>query len=72
MNRIDKLFNDRQNGILSIYFCAGCPDANGTADVIRALEQDGVDMVEMEYLQRPHGRRPGDYRTPRRAPCATV
>ena len=47
MNRIDKLFNDRQNGILSIYFCAGCPDANGTADVIRALEQDGVDMVEI-------------------------
>lgn len=47
MNRIDKLFNDRQNGILSIYFCAGCPDANGTADVIRALEQGGVDMVEI-------------------------
>ena len=50
MNRIDKLFNDRQNGILSIYFCAGCPDANGTADVIRALEQDGVDMVEIGIL----------------------
>lgn len=47
MNRINKLFEDKGNNILSIYFCAGCPTLEGTCDVIRALQDAGVDMIEI-------------------------
>ncbi len=47
MNRINQLFQSRQERLLSIYFCAGCPTLDGTADVIRALAAKGVDMVEV-------------------------
>ena len=47
MNRIDELFADRPEGLLSIYFCAGTPTLDGTADVIRTLEREGVSMVEI-------------------------
>ncbi len=47
MNRINKLFADKPADILSIYFCAGHPTLEGTADVIKALEANGVDMVEV-------------------------
>lgn len=47
MNRIDQLFQESPHNLLSIYFCAGCPTLEGTADVIRALARNGVDMVEI-------------------------
>lgn len=47
MNRINTLFQNNPRNLLSIYFCAGCPTLEGTADVIRALERNGVDMVEI-------------------------
>ena len=47
MNRIDELFADRPEGLLSIYFCAGSPTLDGTADVIRTLEREGVSLVEI-------------------------
>ena len=47
MNRIDKLFKNKSSRILSIYFCAGAPKLDGTADVIRALAREGVDMIEI-------------------------
>lgn len=47
MNRINQLFDQKRKDILSIYFCAGHPTADGTADVIRTLEQNGVDMIEV-------------------------
>ncbi|MGN0048367.1 MAG: tryptophan synthase subunit alpha [Bacteroides sp.] len=47
MNRIDQLFQKNPHNLLSIYFCAGCPTLEGTADVIRALARNGVDMVEI-------------------------
>lgn len=47
MNRIDKLFSDDPHGLLSIYFCAGAPTLEGTADVIRSLQANGVDMIEI-------------------------
>ncbi len=46
-NRIDKLFESNPHNLLSIYFCAGCPTLDGTAEVIRALERNGVGMVEI-------------------------
>lgn len=47
MNRIDKLFQDRKQDVLSVYFCAGTPSVEGTADVVRALAGNGVQMVEI-------------------------
>ena len=47
MNRIDRLFGENPHDILSIYFCAGAPTLEGTADVIRTLERNGVDMIEI-------------------------
>ncbi len=47
MNRIDQLFHTHKDHVLSIYFCAGTPTLEGTADVIRTLEQRGVQMIEI-------------------------
>ena len=47
MNRINKLFETKQSGILSIYFCAGHPTLEGTIDTIKALASNGVDMIEV-------------------------
>lgn len=47
MNRINQLFKTADRSILSIYFCAGHPTLEGTADVIRTLERKGVDMIEV-------------------------
>lgn len=47
MNRINQLFQSSPKNLLSIYFCAGCPTLEGTANVIRTLEKNGVDMIEI-------------------------
>jgi tryptophan synthase alpha subunit len=47
MNRINQLFSHNERNLLSIYFCAGAPTLNGTAEVIRTLEKNGVGMIEI-------------------------
>ena len=47
MNRINELFQNKPHGLLSLYFCAGHPKADNTADVIRTLERKGIDMIEV-------------------------
>ena len=47
MNRIDRLFQTRNSGILSVYLTAGYPELNDTHQVIRELAQNGVDMIEI-------------------------
>ena len=47
MNRINQLFSSNPKDLLSIYFCAGTPTLEGTAEVIRALEKHGVNMIEI-------------------------
>lgn len=47
MNRIDKLFKEKKNNILSIYFTAGYPELNSTITIIKALENAGADMIEI-------------------------
>ena len=38
MNKINRLFEENKGKkLLSLYFCAGCPTLDGTADVIRAM-----------------------------------
>ncbi|MCI1648439.1 MAG: tryptophan synthase subunit alpha [Bacteroides sp.] len=46
-NRINQLFASDPKNLLSIYFCAGCPTLAGTANVIRTLEHNGVNMIEI-------------------------
>ncbi|MDR2148502.1 MAG: tryptophan synthase subunit alpha [Tannerella sp.] len=46
-NRINNLFKNKTKDILSIYFCAGYPDAENTAEVIQTLENNGVEMIEI-------------------------
>lgn len=47
MNRINQLFETHPKNLLSVYFCAGCPTLDGTAQVIRELEHNGVDFIEI-------------------------
>ena len=47
MNRIETLFQSGRRDLLSIYFCAGTPRPDATADTIRALERHGVDLIEI-------------------------
>lgn len=47
MNRINQLFKEKKSDILSLYFCAGHPTADSTADIIRTLARRGVDMIEI-------------------------
>ena len=48
MNKINRLFEENKGKkLLSLYFCAGCPTLDGTADVIRAMERNGINMVEV-------------------------
>lgn len=47
MNRINQLFASESKDMLSVYFCAGYPTLEGTADVLRALQDHKVRMVEI-------------------------
>ncbi len=47
MNRINQLFHSNKRDLLSIYFCAGTPTLEDTAQVIRTLEKHGVCMIEI-------------------------
>ena len=47
MNRINQLFANNPTKLLSIYFCAGAPRLEGTANVIRTLAKNGISMIEV-------------------------
>jgi tryptophan synthase alpha chain len=47
MNRIDQLFQKKKQNIFSVYFTAGHPGLNDTVPIIKALELQGVDMIEI-------------------------
>lgn len=47
MNRIKQLFEKKEKNILSIYFTAGFPQLNDTCNVIRELEANGIDLIEI-------------------------
>lgn len=48
MNKINKLFADNKDRkLLSLYFCAGCPNLEGTGEIIQTLERRGIDMIEV-------------------------
>ena len=48
MNKINQLFANRKDQkLLSLYFCAGCPTLDSTADVILAMQHRGIAMIEV-------------------------
>lgn len=47
MNKLDKLFKEKKDHILSIYFTAGFPKLDDTNNVIQELQENGVDMIEV-------------------------
>ena len=48
MNKINSLFaNSKDQKLLSLYFCAGAPTLNSTADVILTMQAKGISMVEV-------------------------
>ena len=48
MNKINQLFAERNDKkLLSLYFCAGCPTLEGTADTILTMQKRGIDFIEV-------------------------
>ncbi|GHV31859.1 tryptophan synthase alpha chain [Bacteroidia bacterium] len=47
MNKINQLFRQKQKEILSIYFTAGFPQLNDTGRIIKALQANGVELIEV-------------------------
>ena len=49
LNKINKLFAEqpKDKKFLSLYFCAGCPTLEGTADVILTMQRRGIDFIEV-------------------------
>ena len=47
MNLINVLFQKKKSKILSIYFTAGFPAINDTEEIILALQNVGIDLVEV-------------------------
>jgi len=46
-NRINALFQRKPSNLLSVYFTAGFPHLDSTVPVLQALQNGGVDMVEV-------------------------
>lgn len=46
-NRIQDLFKQKSKKILSIYFTAGYPKLTDTMPILKSLQDNGVDMVEI-------------------------
>lgn len=47
MNRIQQLFQQKKQNILSVYFTAGYPKLNDTTTILSELQKQGVDLVEI-------------------------
>jgi tryptophan synthase alpha chain len=47
MNRITALFQNKKEEVLNVYFTAGYPKLGDTVEVLTALEEGGVDIVEI-------------------------
>jgi tryptophan synthase alpha chain len=49
MSRINQLFEQKKNNVVSIYFTAGYPNLDDTVDIAEALEKAGADMLEIGF-----------------------
>ena len=46
-NRIEKLFADKKERILSVYFTAGFPHLQDTYNIMKILDESGADIIEV-------------------------
>ncbi len=47
-NKINQLFKQRKDQkLLSLYFCAGCPTLDATGEVIKTMQRRGIAMIEV-------------------------
>ncbi|MBK6522595.1 MAG: tryptophan synthase subunit alpha [Bacteroidia bacterium] len=46
-NKIDTLFETKENGILSVFFTAGYPHLNDASRILKELQENGVDLIEI-------------------------
>lgn len=47
MNKLDLLFTHKNENLLSVYFTAGFPALTDTSNIILALQESGVDLIEV-------------------------
>lgn len=47
MNRIKELFQQKQKAILNVYCTAGYPQLNSTVDIMKSLQANGADLIEL-------------------------
>lgn len=47
MNRIQTLFLNKKERVLSIYFTAGFPELEGTLPIMKAIQDAGADIIEI-------------------------
>ncbi|MDR1631312.1 MAG: tryptophan synthase subunit alpha [Dysgonamonadaceae bacterium] len=47
MNKINQLFQHKKKEILSVYFTAGFPQLKDTGRIVKALQANGIDMIEV-------------------------
>lgn len=47
MNRIDKLFSEKKKNVLNVYCTAGYPQLHSTIDIMKALQENGADIIEL-------------------------
>ncbi len=47
MSRIGKLFQEKKERVLNVYCTAGYPELNSTLKVMKALEENGADLIEL-------------------------
>jgi len=47
MNRLDELFQRKQNKVLNVYCTAGYPQLNSTLEVMKSLQDNGADIIEL-------------------------
>ena len=47
MNRLQELFQRKQNNVLNVYCTAGFPQFDSTLPVMKALQDNGADIIEL-------------------------
>jgi tryptophan synthase alpha chain len=47
MSRIKELFDSKQQNILNVYFTAGFPVLDSTIEIMKSLQDNGVDLIEL-------------------------
>lgn len=47
MSRLQELFATKNKNVLNVYCTAGYPELNSTLKLMRALQQNGVDIIEL-------------------------